>query len=244
MWETSMSNRAGVGAVKQVPHSVEAGEEVPRPPGESALFRELRSLCERVAQVAPACRGTSVTWTESRVTCTLVASDAGIAVLDAVQYVGGGPTLDVVTRGQGVEADVAALPVENTWGPFARATLARGFRSVLALPLTQHGRVAGTVTFYGGTSNAFEGAHAELIRLLEAWAPQAIAVADLALPDRLPADRPQTLRDQGMINRAVATLATARDGDAIKARELLDDAAARAGVSSAQVAEALLQPHA
>jgi hypothetical protein len=243
MLESSASSPVEGRAVRPVPQRIEANEEPSRPPAESALLRELRSLSEQVTLLAPDCVGMSVTWTEYQRPFTLVASEPGIAVLDALQYLGGGPAPEVVARQQGLEAEVGSLLNENSWRLFARAALARGVRSILALPLTHHGRVAGTVTFHGASRHAFDGAHEELTSAVAAWAPDAIRLADAGRPSPPTEDRPRTLRDEGMINRAIATIATARDRDAVATKELLDDAAARAGVSPAQVAEVLLQAH-
>jgi len=243
MLEPSSSIQIGGAAVKPVSHSVEADEEPPRASAESALRREIRSLGEQVTRLAPACRGMSVTWTEHTATFTLVASDPEIAVLDALQYLGGGPADDVVARQQGIEADIESLLRENSWTLFARATLARGVRSILALPLTQHGRVIGAVTFHGRTADAFDGTHAEIARVLAAWAPTAIALTTPVLPESRTVEPPRALRDEGMINRAIATMAAARGVDTVATKELLGDAAARAGVSQGRVAEAVLQVH-
>ena len=241
MLESAASSPVDGRAVRPVRQSIEANEEPSRPPAESALLRELRSLSEQVTRVAPDCVGISVIWTEYRRPFTLVASGPGIAVLDALQYLRGGPAPEVIARQQGLEAEVGSLLSENSWSLFARAALARGVRSILALPLTQHSRVAGSVTFHGASGHAFDGAHEQLTSAVAAWAPDAMRLADARLPSPPSDDRPRTLRDEGMINRAIATIATAGDGDVVTTKELLDDAAARAGVSPAQVAEALLQ---
>ena len=243
MHESSGSSPTGGGAVRPVSHSVEADEELPRASAESALCREMRSLGEQVTRLAPACLGMSVTWTEHTDTFTLVASDPEIAVLDALQYLAGGPAEAVVARQHGIEADIESLLGEDSWSLYARATLARGVRSILALPLTQHGRVIGTVTFHGRTQDTFDGAHAEIARILAAWAPSAIALADPVLPGSRTAAPSRALRDEGMINRAIATIAAARGVDTVTTKELLGDAAARAGVSPARVAEAVLEVH-
>jgi GAF domain-containing protein len=231
-------------ALMSVPQSIEAGDDLSRPSPESPLLRALRSLNEQVTRLVPDCLGISVSWTDSRVPFTLVASEPDIAVLDAVQYLGGsGPALEVVDRGLGVEADVESLLNRSSWDLYARATLARGVRTVLALPLTQHGRVTGIVTLHGATDHAFRGAHEELARVLSGWAPDAIRLVEAKRPGAWTEDGIRTLREEGAINRAVATIATTPGVDSVTAKERLDDAAARAGVSTAQVAVALLQAH-
>lgn len=242
MLDPSMPGRGAEGeALRPIPQAIETGEGLSPPTGESALRRELRVLADRVAELAPGCIGVSLAWTESRVLFTLVASDDEIAVLDALQYLGGGPGLHVVSQQQGLEASTESLLRETSWSLFARASLARGAHSILALPLTQHGRVTGTVTFYGSTEGAFEGAHEKLSDLLEAWAPDAIRLAKPSLTlRRTSGTDSRRLRDEGLINRAMATTAAARGVDVVTANELLSDAATRAGISPARLAETLL----
>jgi GAF domain-containing protein len=183
----------------------------------------------------------SIAWAEHGVTFTLVASDERIAVLDALQYYDGGPCVDAVHRGHGIETGSSSPLDEEDWRLFAQATAAAGVRSTVTFPLTETGHVAGSINLYGASANAFDGHHEELAEILSAWAPGAVRNADLSFRSRrLAQHAPQALRAQGLINRAIALIGVREGVDIPTALHRLQTAATRAGIRPEQLAEALL----
>jgi GAF domain-containing protein len=202
----------------------------------------LGGILGRVREVVPECAGFSLGWTDHQVTFTLVATDDTIALLDAVQYLEGGPCVDAVGQMQGIATTAPELHDDDPWRLFARATAARGVRSSLTLPIVEGGsHVIGSVNLYATTEQAFDGHHEEIAGVLATWAPDAVRSADLSFSARRLADQaPQSLRAQGALNRALGLLAVHLDIDVAMAHERLDDAAVRAGIAPHQLATSLI----
>jgi len=118
----------------------------------------LDRLGRATSRIVPEIVGLSLGLVREQLTFTLVASDGEIAVLDASQYLDGGPCVEV---SQG-HADVIAFPGddpldEERWRLFSQATSARGVASTLSLPLHEEGRLVGGVNMYASTVQAFAG---------------------------------------------------------------------------------------
>lgn len=199
-------------------------------------------MARRVQELVPDCVGISVASRVEGVTFTLVATDAEIAVLDAVQYLTGGPCVDAIEAGHGLATTQEDLLSEDRWRALGQASAAVAVRSTLTLPIMRLGEVVGTVNLYGGTENAFAGQHAELARVFEAWAPGAVSNADLEFSTRQAAERaPEVLRSEARVDVATALLAESTGLDLDEARAQFLDAARRAGVSPAQLADAVIR---
>ena len=71
-----------------------------------------------------------------------------IALLDAVQYVFGGPCVDAALQGSTVHGgdNDEGLLNEQRWAEFARASAARGVMSTLSLRVQEDGRVVAAST--------------------------------------------------------------------------------------------------
>lgn len=210
------------------------------------LLLDLLDQGRRVSQLVPDCIGLSLSTIARGVTLTLVASERDIAILDAVQYIDGGPCVESLSTGQVVafEPDTGAggAELEASWALFAEATSAVGVRSTLTLPiLDDDDVVVGSVNLYAASPRAFEGLHTEVAAIFSAWASGAVRNADLPFTTRDTARRaPRILRDAARVDAAVGALLTALDIDETEARIRLHDAALRGGVDEAQVAEFLL----
>jgi GAF domain-containing protein len=228
--------------VRPIPQTIEAARELDHYLGDSGVLEHLQSIGDRVQEVVPDCIGLSLAWNEHGVTFTLVATDEEIAALDAVQYLNGGPCVSALEQDHGIETRSEDLLSEGPWRLFAQATAARGVRSTLTMPITDHGEVVGTINLYGGSDRAFEGHHEELAQILGAWAPGAIRNSDLTFSTRRVAEAAaDELRAQGTVNRATGMLAELLRVGVDEAQQRLQEAAQRAGLTPAQLANALIQ---
>lgn len=231
--------------MEPIPETAEALAELAAT-SESDLLEDLQHRASLVRAFVPDCVGVSVASVEHGVTFTLVATNNEIAVLDAVQYVYGGPCVDAALTDEVVEfsGDDDAVLDELGWHQFARATAARTIASTLSLPIVDDGEVVGSVNLYAASARAFVGLHNALATIFEAWAPGAVTNADLSFATRDKARQaPQTLRDDATIQRAVGMMAAATDLTVEEARFALREAARRAGVSEADLAATLDRIH-
>ena len=189
----------------------------------------------------PSLVGLSLALFKEGLSVTLEATAAEIAELDAVQYLAGGPCVDsaredaVVTFHSGDPTD------ESDWALFARASTSAGIGSTLTLPLTENDLVVGTVNLYAARVRAFEGHHRHVAAVFGAWAPGAVANADLDFDTRRVSQRaPATVREQLVLSRAVGLLVAKHDIAPDTARRRIEDAAERAGVTPADLARHVL----
>src|SRR5688500_15762546 len=83
--------------MEPIPETVEAIEKYgPFGMGDLDLLGHLREASVQVEEIVPDCLGFSVASREHGLTFTLLANDIDIAVLDAVQYLSGGPCVAAV----------------------------------------------------------------------------------------------------------------------------------------------------
>jgi GAF domain-containing protein len=210
------------------------------PVAEGELRARLVNAGRRVRALVPDCIGLSIATIEHGVTFTLVASAVDIAVLDAVQYLAGGPCVEALDSSDPLEADAEEFD-ERDWQLFAQATAARGVQSTLTLPIVADDRVIGSVNLYGASRRAFGGLHEQLADIFGAWAAGAVTNADLSFDTRrLATEAPGHLRRSAKISTAVGVICARLAVDEEEARRLLRDAAACAGASELRVAEVLL----
>ncbi|WKN49003.1 GAF and ANTAR domain-containing protein [Nocardioides sp. Arc9.136] len=206
------------------------------------LLDRLLAAAAEVRRVVPDCLGLSLGYLREGVVLTLVASDVDVAVLDAVQYLAGGPCVDAAAAESVLEEQHADLFDEDRWQLFARTSAAKAVRSTLTLPIVEAGEVVGTVNLYGASSHAFTGHHEELAEVFGAWAPGAVTNADLSFSTRAEARRaPQRLADQRLVDTAVGIVSEQLGVDVDAARGRLSEAASRAGVELTDLAEAVLE---
>jgi hypothetical protein len=209
---------------------------------ERELLEQLQERAEQVRAIAPDCIGMSVASSEYGVTFTLVASTEEIAALDGVQYLAGGPCVEAVKAERPLGLIHEDLMDEDAWQLFAHATAAAAVASTLTLPILEQAKVIGSVNLYGASRLAFAGHQEEIARIFDAWAPGAVANADLGFTTREVARQaPQQLRDEHTIAVATGLLAQVERVDVEAALERLKDAAQRAGVPLARLAETVVQ---
>ena len=229
-------------SMEPIPETVEALGELDPSVDPDDLLTRLVELAGRAKDVVPDLVGVSVAQRQHGLTFTLVATAEEVAVLDAVQYVAGGPCVDGA-RTEGVhEFNDSDVLDEERWRLFSEATAARGVRSTLTLPVDGDGQVTGTVNLYAASSGAFAGRHEELARIFGAWAAGAIANADLSFTTRREARAaPARARDLVVVEVATGLLAADLGIDVEAAGARLREAAAQAGVDPPELAREIIQ---
>lgn len=229
--------------MEPIPETTEAIEEYgPFTDAGSNLLENLRERARQVKAIVPDCVGLSLASVTDGVTFTLVASATEIAMLDALQYVGNGPCVDAVEAERVLEYPHEEMLDEQGWQLFAQGTAAAAVASTLSLPIIAADRVVGSVNLYAASNRAFTGHHEELARIFDAWAPGAVTNADLSFSTRRTAEQaPHHLHVNYRVEVASGILAAREVLDLTVARERLRDAARRAGVPLAALAETLIE---
>lgn len=228
--------------LEPIPETTAAVEDFgPFADGEGDLVDELKASAARVRELVPQCVGLSVGLQEHGVTFTLVSSDQLTAALDAVQYVAGGPCVAGVEAERVLQYTSEELFAEAEWQLFAQATAASSIASTLTLPILIEERVVGTVNLYASTRDAFTGHHQAIASIFGAWAPGAVANADLGFSTRrLAENAPRVLRDEVIVNAAIAALVGFQGIDPEAAQAQLEEVARRAGTTVEAVAHRLV----
>lgn len=225
--------------MEPIPETTAAINELNPMVTDDDLLDQLVDTSERVRQIVPDCIGLSVTMLLHGITFTLVTAAADLAVLDAIQYLDGGPCVQAVDDGTLIAADIESMDEEG-WHLFADATAAHGVRSTLSMPLMAGDEVIGGVNFYGASRHAFEGHHEELAEAVGAWAGGTVTNADMSFDTRLAAQRaPEILRQAAEVDVALGMLAALLGIGVDEAHERLQSSAARAGTSESEVARML-----
>lgn len=170
--------------MRPIPETIAAVAALGRVTGEPDLLEDLMATAEAVQQLVPDCVGLSLAWVEHGVTFTLVASPEQLAVLDALQYLGGGRRHDPVGPGREPERRLRGPEEEQRWSLSARVDAAAGVRCSLTFPLAENDAVVGSVSLYGASDHAFEDVHQELAQVLGSEAPWATRNADLGFESR------------------------------------------------------------
>jgi GAF domain-containing protein len=202
----------------------------------------LRELGERTHAIVPEIVGLSLALLSEGLTFTLVASSSAAAVLDAAQYLDGGPCVEVAEgHGDVLETTTDDPLDEERWQLYATVGAAIGVASTLSLPVYRDGRRVGGVNLYASTADAFTGHHDELADLLGTQASEAVSNADLSFSTRLEAAAaPHRLRDRVQIDTAVGLLAGFHGYDVDSARRDLARVAGRAGLDETLVARVVV----
>ncbi|HEX2895023.1 MAG TPA: ANTAR domain-containing protein [Marmoricola sp.] len=210
--------------------------------GPDGLLDELRRRANRAKEVVPDLVGVSIARLDQGLTFTLVASNEEIAILDGIQYVAGGPCVEGALTEEVRQFESQDVLDEARWQMFAGATAARAVRSTLTLPVLRRGAVVGTVNLYGASARAFDDQYDELAQIFGAWAVGAITNADLSFTTRDEArEAPRRIRDHVVVETAIGILAVRLGGDIDAAEDRLREAAARAGVSTFELAREIIR---
>ena len=228
--------------LKPLPETQEALDEYVSL-AEPDLDVRIVELGRRAQEVVPEVVGLSLALVREGVTFTLVAPDGAVAVIDAAQYLDGGPCVDAVDDPPDpIETGIDDLLDEGRWALFAQVSAALGVASSLSFSLVDAGRVTGGINVYASTPGAFTGRHEALATALGASALDVVTDADLRFSTREEAvQAPVLLRALQQVDTAVGLLAARFGEDVAQARERLSGASVRAGVSEALVAKVLIQ---
>ena len=205
----------------------------------------LAELGRSADAIVPDLVGLSLGLAHEGLTFTLLASNSGVAAIDAAQYVDGGPCVEVTEgRMDSAEVDMADPLDEERWRLFSQVSAASGVASSLSLPVYRGDNLVGGVNLYASTSDSFVGRHQQLADALGGQASEAVTNADLSFSTRLDAAAaPQQMRDRIEIETATGLLAARSGTDLDVAQRLLREAAVRAGVPAALVARILVLVH-
>lgn len=205
----------------------------------------LAELGRRAQAIVPDLVGLSLGLVHEGLTFTLLASNSGVATIDAAQYLDGGPCVDVSEgRMDSAQVDMADPLDEERWRLFSQVSAASGVASSLSLPVYRSDKLVGGVNLYASTVDSFVGRHQELADALGGRASEAVTNADLSFSSRLQAaEAPQQMRARIEIETATGLLAARSGTDLETAERLLREAAARAGAPAALVARVLVLVH-
>jgi GAF domain-containing protein len=202
----------------------------------------IMEMGRRVRAVVPECVALSLCYITEGFTFTLVAENRDAALIDALQYLDGGPCEKAVRTG---ERTAASMPFqEEHWGLMARGWNLVGVASSLSMPVLSASQVVGGLNLYACTATAFQGHHQELAQACGAWAGGAVSDADLAFTSRIrAAATPWRLREKKVVDVASGFLAEYLGTDVAGAASRITNAAQRAGVSESDLARFILDAH-
>lgn len=224
-----------------LPESLEVLRRLEAETGEP-LVEPMRHVAQTLTAIVPSCIGFSLSYVQQGVAVTFLSSGDDVSVLDAIQYAAGGPCLDAMDTGGRVRLDDLDDPLdEKLWQLFGQTAAAHGVRSTLSFPLHEGADVIGGVNLYASDPHAFVDSADEVATLFGAWAREAVHNADLAWRTRLDSERGvERLDAASLIERAVGVLQVSERLDVDTARERIQSAAVRAGITPIEVAKALL----
>jgi hypothetical protein len=204
------------------------------------LVERLESVSSLAVQLLPSCVGVSITVVVDGDPFTVTATTADINLLDATQYLDGGPCLDATAA----EDEVRVVDVldERQWQAFAQAAAATGVRSSLSIPLHRpSGEAFGALNLYASELDAFRGKEGQLADLFGVHVNELVTNADLSFVTREHArELPQRLADHERVNQAVGLLVERRGWTAKEARERMELAAGSAHASMTSIAEVVM----
>lgn len=211
--------------------------------GTRQIEQVLMGVADRVRAIVPDCVAMSLSVLSGEATFTLMADRRGAALLDAMQYLDGGPCIDAVLE-DAIESRSDLPTDEGRWQMFAKAEAYLGISSSLSLPMRENGRVVGGVNLYGSTSDAFDGHHDELAAACGALAGEAVTNADLGFTSRVrAATTPDRLYDQGNLDIAAGMVAAHHEVSMDQALSRIHSASRRAGVTDGEFARFILDSH-
>lgn len=197
----------------------------------SDLLHLLSDQSVQMHALVPDVVGMSVGTVEHDLTLTFAATPAEIAVLD----------LSPRSLGEPHHAREHLFD-EGRWQRLAQTTAAAAVSSTLTLPILAGGVVVNSVDLYAASWDAFTGLHEDVAFVFGAWAPGAVINADLPFSTRHDAEQgPEKLRVSLRINIAVGIIAAAQGLDPDAARDVLREAALRAGLTEAHHAELVIR---
>jgi GAF domain-containing protein len=225
--------------VEPIPESLEVLRRLSST-GEVDLVDNLKRAAGWVVKAVPECVALSIAHFDEDLTFTLTATSDEVRLLDAAQYLDGGPC--EVAAIDGDEVDVGDVLDEDRWQLFASASAVQGVRSSLSLPLRRDDTLYGSVNFYASTEYAFMGRERDLAVMFGASVQEAVANADLSMASLGRARRAvATLEERDRIHTAAGVMAVRHSMTVTQAHESLVDCATRAGVPVIALADLVLR---
>jgi GAF domain-containing protein len=203
------------------------------------LTRHLHVVSQVAELLVPSLVGCSVTVHLDTEPFTLSAVSQDLAVLDAVQYIDGGPCLEAL---EGDPVLVDDILDEQRWHLYRRAATDRGVQASLSLPIrSRDDQVVGALNLYASKPDAFTGNEAMLAEVFGVRVSDLVTNADLSFMTREWAeDLPRRVDALEVTVQAARTLAASTGWAVPEARARLIDAARRAGAPVEKVAQAVL----
>ena len=146
------------------------------------LPAKLEAIVAIVKRTVPGCDAAGIVLlVDGEPTSAAVSGHLAVEI-DLVQYdTGEGPCLAALAEGDVIRIDVMAA--EDRFPRLAPGALAHGINSVLSIPLTAHGAVAGALNVYSHRVNAFDADTERLVRPL-ATTPARSSAARPSTPTR------------------------------------------------------------
>jgi hypothetical protein len=170
---------------------------------------------------------------------TVSAGGRFAAMLDAIQYIDGGPAPMAVRYGTRIEARLNGGSDAAGWGALGAAGRAVGVRSVLSIPVVINSAVCGALTIHADDADAFDR-HLNTLNGLGALTAKTVMHAEEPLRHRnATALRPEPARDQNAIDWAVCLVVAWSNTEAAAATDLFRRAATRCGLSDSALAHQL-----
>lgn len=204
------------------------------------LMAGLEAVSVLAVALLPSCVGVSITVVVDGDPFTVTATSAEATVLDAMQYVDGGPcVVSAVTDRLEPVGDVLD---EERWQLYAVAAAAVGVRSSLSMPLRgPDGASFGALNLYAGEPEAFSGKQERIAELFGVHVNDMVRNADLSFMTRdFARELPQRLEDHQRVNEAIGVLSERRGWSPQEARARMEVAAGRAGAPISSIAEVVM----
>lgn len=207
--------------------------------GDVDMRELLHSIADLAVAVVPSCVGVSITIMGSAGPLTMTATSDDLALLDATQYLDGGPCLECGEHGE--DLYVPDLLDEKRWHAAAQVAAAHGVRSSLSMPLRDGDTTVGALNVYASEPDSFDKKERLVAGIFGAHVEEVVANADLSFMTReFARELPDRLAAAGRLDEAVGMLMARQGWTAAEARERLTEAAGRAGVSASRLAEVLI----
>lgn len=233
--------------MEPIPETIRAIEELGPFADGGDLLERLIEMGERVGVLVPDCIALTLASSEHDATFALLASRRQIALLTAIQREADAEAAASAGAGDAPRDAAGDQPApdlldEAAWQRHALANAAPCVATTLTLPVRDPAQLRGSITLYGASRQAFAGHHEQLAEILGAWAPGVVTNADLPFRALHEARAtPGRLRRAGTLEEATRIVAMVQRLAPAAARQRIRDAAARAGISEEQLAEAVIR---
>ncbi len=208
--------------------------------GGDDLADGLRAMSQLALALVPSCVGASLTIVVDGEALTMTATAPVATVLDAVQYLDGGPCLDAAMDRQ--EVNVLDVLDEGRWQFYEHAATSIGVRASLSIPVgATDGQPPGALNLYASEPDAFVGKEQILAGAFGSSVDSLVTNADLSFRTRdASRELPRRLEDKARVEQAIGVLISTRGWSAEQARERLVSASVRADAPLSAVAGIVL----